>query len=1559
KKPRGVRQKSCWRPQKSSELGMWAPEECSPSIYSTQRTRRDLRALHQVPRGTLADGPLCHEMIHCIISSPAKAPVGKPDAPQAAARTSTTDLTAGGLASRKPAGAGARAPRPSQSSGQPKVLDLRSPASARPAGTHSPRPSQPSSRPSASSQPSPKAAARLSSNRGAMAATAARLPQPANGARAKGPLSPESEAKAESIHQKCAHDEDEWYIRVDDSDPQEAELVRAASAAGRGIEDICLLKSAADLCTFLHSIQVPETSLVLVDTACQCYGAWAFSEDFADKGGGNLFPVKVAITTDCEAALGEGSQSMPPSRSPTSPSGPSQQSATASQVVQRTVDHERIPHKVRVLQDRVPPGGAERGAVQPLDAESLRVVYEDSLSTASGEREGLDDELQAPAADRAALAAPSGPEVAQAGSPQRSAPSVDAERFRDIVERAAGEERRMGTDGKPHGRGSFVGSWETAADAECPDWNLEAWLGSTAAVAAVAEALVPQELSRAVGPLAFITAVGRKGKEDREATRRAIAHQLDQNGISLELASAIVDRGVALVDSAAATGAALNEKFAADGGFEFDFGTKADFFQGLEFRIGSPNPDVLKGMVYDHCENVDSKSEWETGNYGITTTSRNEFLLVLQDVFDQLKDTCSLGATNEEVADWDQHVKKLKEEVEKLPEPVHLGVDPPLRLQWPDETKNTGNPRSTKRAEILRGLAEKNKELREVGEKPLLLAEAVALCLYSGPLFEKYNAVCRGGPLQCEREPSKVMRDRFQSLCGDGGDHPGSSKEVAVNRYATTIHVLASALVKASKTSKACTVMRGTKDGRLPKQFWKEDDAGVKGGIEYGFMSTTTDREVAMQYASGQSAGTVLEIQTGMIDRGAELSWISQYPHEKEMCFPPLTSMQVLGTSVEDKVLVVSLRLNLNLTCSTIEEVIGKRRKVVKDMCRNLQDEAKREMKREAEREARPQLKDEHVAKIQEVLGKALRDIYDRPFEVFNTDDYFQSSLKVALECKRVALQAAGPAARGWRSKLQANAPCMELISHAKSCIDCGSRCEAEAVVGLLLGLTQIPDQQVRSNALAAIASGRTLEELIALAKAGGGLGVLTDRLLQALRAENIGEVGREEFAALALAFFGGPEALGFAIEPLANLAQDKEWRIRCTACEALGAVSEAGGPEVAGKALELLSRLAQDKSSSVRAAACRPLGAVAEAGGPEVAGKALELLSRLAQDQEWCVRKAACGPLGAVAEAGGPEVAGKALELLSRLAQDQDLHVRQAACGELGAVCPPGMTVRAARRRPPRPAAPRWPGRRWSCSRGWPRTRTCMSARPRAGSSAPSPRPAAPRWPGRRWSCSRAALAAGPGPGVVCPQGRVRGARRRLQGRRPRGGRGGAGAALAAGPGQGGREGAGAALAAGPGQELECPPGRVRAARRRRRGRRPRGGREGAGAALAAGPGPGRRPRGGREGAGAALAAGPGLGSGCPRGRVRAARRRLRGRRPRGGREGAEAALAAGPGQGRVCPRGRAARGALMAESARVHLVPRGSGQLQWPRSPWFCLPPPLSRSHADGPRVAVATCI
>ena len=65
---------------------------------------------------------------------------------------------------------------------------------------------------------------------------------------------------------------------------------------------------------------------------------------------------------------------------------------------------------------------------------------------------------------------------------------------------------------------------------------------------------------------------------------------------------------------------------------------------------------------------------------------------------------------------------------------------------------------------------------------------------------------------------------------------------------------------------------------------------GVRSGLEFGFTSTTPDVKVALEYAKPEGAlGTLLEIQTGAFDRGADLSRLSQYPHEKEVLLPPLT----------------------------------------------------------------------------------------------------------------------------------------------------------------------------------------------------------------------------------------------------------------------------------------------------------------------------------------------------------------------------------------------------------------------------------------------------------------------------------------------------------------------------------------------------------------------------------------------------------------------------------------------------------------------------------------------
>ena len=66
---------------------------------------------------------------------------------------------------------------------------------------------------------------------------------------------------------------------------------------------------------------------------------------------------------------------------------------------------------------------------------------------------------------------------------------------------------------------------------------------------------------------------------------------------------------------------------------------------------------------------------------------------------------------------------------------------------------------------------------------------------------------------------------------------------------------------------------------------------------------------------------TCASLAVGMIDRGAELGWISQYPHEAECLFAPLTGIEVQSTRVDNSILVVEARLSVNLNALTIEQV--------------------------------------------------------------------------------------------------------------------------------------------------------------------------------------------------------------------------------------------------------------------------------------------------------------------------------------------------------------------------------------------------------------------------------------------------------------------------------------------------------------------------------------------------------------------------------------------------------------------------------------------------------------
>ena len=130
-------------------------------------------------------------------------------------------------------------------------------------------------------------------------------------------------------------------------------------------------------------------------------------------------------------------------------------------------------------------------------------------------------------------------------------------------------------------------------------------------------------------------------------------------------------------------------------------------------------------------------------------------------------------------------------------------------------------------------------------------------------------------------------------------------------------------LSQLSKLSKLTKVYRGL-NGVLPRQFWEADVHAV----EPAFLSCSTDMHVAMSYADPKvkTAGFVLELQQGVISRGANLSWLSQYPGEAEVCFPPLTALEVRSVRVEDAILVIQMSPTVNQNTETLERVISRMR---------------------------------------------------------------------------------------------------------------------------------------------------------------------------------------------------------------------------------------------------------------------------------------------------------------------------------------------------------------------------------------------------------------------------------------------------------------------------------------------------------------------------------------------------------------------------------------------------------------------------------------------------------
>ena len=354
------------------------------------------------------------------------------------------------------------------------------------------------------------------------------------------------------------------------------------------------------------------------------------------------------------------------------------------------------------------------------------------------------------------------------------------------------------------------------------------------------------------------------------------------------LAATVRDGVKLLQEQSAATGSALNAKFVAEEGtYEMSFGGLDKFWAGLEGLVGPPRMlggSLLSAMAAEHCDAADSDTPFTTPNGFEGATSRREWEWVVAP---------KMGGSYVERADIRAHNPTCSRQ--------------PIQLREYEVRMESINVR-----------------LRGEGHTEMTAVELVGGRLYTAAMYYKYNAVLRG----CgHNERLRQIRDAL----------------TAGNLYPTTIHAINSLIIKLSKLTPACTVWRGFTKATLPKKFWEPNADGFCGGVEYGFCSTTVDRAQAAYYSQG-TASTILEMKLGMLDRGADISWLSAYPHEKEILFPPLLGQQVCETRVERQTLVVETRLSLNMAALTMEQVVSKRRKILLDMSDNVGIEVKNDL---------------------------------------------------------------------------------------------------------------------------------------------------------------------------------------------------------------------------------------------------------------------------------------------------------------------------------------------------------------------------------------------------------------------------------------------------------------------------------------------------------------------------------------------------------------------------------------------------------------------------------------
>jgi len=233
---------------------------------------------------------------------------------------------------------------------------------------------------------------------------------------------------------------------------------------------------------------------------------------------------------------------------------------------------------------------------------------------------------------------------------------------------------------------------------------------------------------------------------------------------------------------------ALHSKFTQDPNFKGvrgKFAADELFAAGIDGIVGPLDVQYIRAMYNEHCLNDNASKQFTAWNAGheIKTTPEREWLFVV-------------GRDGLDKSSWTFDVERA--------EPV---VEEGMMV----EGRN-----AEKLAALLRS--------PEVERSKVTVAEVVALRLYTGPMYVKYNAVLRG-----------------MAVATAGG-----------TIYSSTVHLICSGLHKLSRVSelpKEMKLYRGNGGMALPSSFLEPDTSGCAGGTEPAIMSATPDRSVALGYS--------------------------------------------------------------------------------------------------------------------------------------------------------------------------------------------------------------------------------------------------------------------------------------------------------------------------------------------------------------------------------------------------------------------------------------------------------------------------------------------------------------------------------------------------------------------------------------------------------------------------------------------------------------------------------------------------------------------------------------